>query len=168
MYTNVLKSILFAIGGLIGLLILISVALIIFVDTSVCKPWVERAAADALGMEVRVGGRMGFSFFPDLHVRLDDIRIQNRRMDIASAKEANLEIALLPLLYREVRIRKIGRAAVPGKMGFVAMTMSYLVSNAVWMKPVFMGCLLLRAGRRQRRQHPLRRPRAPSPRSSWP
>jgi hypothetical protein len=38
MYTNVLKSILIAIVGLIGLLILISVALIIFVDTSDYKP----------------------------------------------------------------------------------------------------------------------------------
>jgi AsmA protein len=107
MYTNVLKSILIAIVGLIGLLILISVALIIFVDTSDYKPRMERAASDALGMEVRVGGRLGLSFFPDLHVRLDDVHIQNRGMDIASAKEANLEIALLPLLHKEVRIRRI-------------------------------------------------------------
>jgi AsmA protein len=83
MYTNVLKSILIAIVGLIGLLILISVALIIFVDTSDYKPRMERAASDALGMEVRVGGRLGLSFFPDLHVRLDDVHIQNRGMDIA-------------------------------------------------------------------------------------
>jgi hypothetical protein len=61
MYTNMLKSILIAIVGLIGLLILISVALIIFIDTSVYKPRMERAASDALGMEVRVGGRLGLS-----------------------------------------------------------------------------------------------------------
>ena len=108
MYTNVLKSILIAIVGLIGLLIIISVALIIFVDTSDYKPLIERAATDALGMEVRVGGRLGFRFFPDLHVRLDDVHLRNLGMDIASASEANLEIALLPLLHKEVRIRKIG------------------------------------------------------------
>jgi uncharacterized protein involved in outer membrane biogenesis len=108
MYTNMLKSILIAIVGLIGLLILISVALIIFIDTSVYKPRMERAASDALGMEVRVGGRVGIGFFPGLQVKFDDIYIRNRRMDIASAKGASLEIALLPLLYKEVRISRIG------------------------------------------------------------
>jgi AsmA protein len=103
-----LKNILFAIVGLVGLLVLISVALIFFVDTSVYKPPLERAASEALGMEVRVGGRLGIGFFPGLQVGLDDVRIRNREIDIASAKEASLEIALLPLLHKEVRIRRIG------------------------------------------------------------
>ncbi len=103
-----LKIILFAIVGLIGLLILISVALYFFVDTSVYKPRLERAASEALGVEVHVGGRLGIAFFPGLHLRLDDVHIRNREMDIASAKEASLEIAYLPLLYKEVRITKIG------------------------------------------------------------
>ena len=102
-----LKSILFVIVGLIGLLILISVALFFIVDTSVYKPRLERAASDALGMEVHVGGRLAFGFFPGLHFRLDDMYVRNRWMDIASAKEARLEIALLPLLHKEVLIRRI-------------------------------------------------------------
>jgi AsmA protein len=102
-----LKSILLAIVGLIGLLILISVALFFIVDTSAYKPRLERAASDALGMEVHVGGRLEIGIFPRLHVRLDDVHIRNRGMDIASAKEARLEIALLPLLHKEVLIRRI-------------------------------------------------------------
>jgi AsmA protein len=102
-----LKSIFFAIVGLIGLLILISVALFFFVDTSVYKPRLERVASEALGMEVHVGGRLGIAFFSGLHVRLDDVHIRNRETEIASAKEANLEIALLPLLHKEVRIWRI-------------------------------------------------------------
>jgi uncharacterized protein involved in outer membrane biogenesis len=43
-----------------------------------------------------------------VHVRLDDVHILNREMDIASAEEASLEIALLSLLHKEVRIRRIG------------------------------------------------------------
>jgi uncharacterized protein involved in outer membrane biogenesis len=101
-----LKIILYAIVGLIGLLILIAVVLF-FVDTSVYKPRLERAASEALGMEVHIGGRLGISLFPGLHVRLDDVHIRNREMDIASAEEAGLEIALLPLLHKEVRIRRI-------------------------------------------------------------
>ena len=89
-----LKRILFAMAGLIGLLILISVAFILFVDTDVYKPRVERAASEALGMEVRVSGRLGIGFFPGLRIKLADVHIRNREMDIASAKEALLEIAL--------------------------------------------------------------------------
>lgn len=102
-----LKYILFAIGGFIGLLIFICVALFIFVDTSVYKPRLEKAASEALGMEVRIGGRLGIAFSSNLNLRLDDVHIRNREMDFASAKEARLEIDFLPLLHKEVRIRKI-------------------------------------------------------------
>lgn len=103
-----LKSVFFAIVGIIGLFIIISVALLFFVDTSVYKPRLEMAASEALGMEVHVGGRLGISFFPGLHVRLDDVHIRNQEMDIASVEKASLGIALLPLLHKEVRIKKIG------------------------------------------------------------
>ncbi|MCX5906395.1 MAG: AsmA family protein, partial [Deltaproteobacteria bacterium] len=66
-----LKSIFFAIVGLIGLLILITVALFFFVGTSGYKSRLERAASEALGMEVHVGGRLKIAIFPELHIRLD-------------------------------------------------------------------------------------------------
>jgi uncharacterized protein involved in outer membrane biogenesis len=103
-----LKSILFAIVGIIGLVVLITVALFFFVDTSVYKPRLERVASEALGMEVRVDGRLRIGFFPGLRIRLDDVHIRNRGLEITSAKEASLEISLLPLLHKEVRIRRIG------------------------------------------------------------
>ncbi|MBI4632318.1 MAG: AsmA family protein [Deltaproteobacteria bacterium] len=106
--SKLLKRILFIIAGLVGLIILTAGALFLFVDTSVYKPRLETAASDALGMEVRVGGRLGIGFFPGLQIRLDDLSIRNRGMDVISAKEACLEIALLPLLCREVRIMRIG------------------------------------------------------------
>ena len=102
-----LKSILFTVVGLIGLIILIAVALLFFVDTGVYKPRLERVASEALGMEVHIGGRLGIGFFPGLQVGLDDVRIRNRGMEIASAKEVGLAIALLPLLQKEVRIKRI-------------------------------------------------------------
>ncbi len=105
--TRTLKIILFTIAGLVGLLILSSLALIFFVDAGVYKPRLEKAASEALRMEVHVGGRPGIVFFPDLQVRLDDVRVRNRGTDVASAKEANLKIALLPLLHGEVRFVRI-------------------------------------------------------------
>jgi hypothetical protein len=32
-------------------------------------------------MEVRIGGRLGFSLFPGFHVTLEDVRIRNRGAD---------------------------------------------------------------------------------------
>ena len=103
-----MKSILFVIAGLMGLLILISVAIILFLDTGVFKSRLEKAASEALGMEVRVGGRLEIDYFPRLRMRLDDVHIRNQAMDVASAKEASVEVALLPLLRKEVRIRRVG------------------------------------------------------------
>ena len=98
----------FAAGGLFALLILAAVALVLFVDVNAHKPGLEAAASDALGMEVRIGGRLGIGLTPGLHVALEDVRIRNRGADVASAKETVLGIELLPLLHKEVRIVKIG------------------------------------------------------------
>jgi hypothetical protein len=103
-----LKRILLPIVGLLGTLILISIAIYYFIDTNVYKSRLERAASEALGMEIHISGRLGIVIFPGLHLRLDDVHIRNRGMDIASAEEARLEIALFPLLHKEVRITNIG------------------------------------------------------------
>jgi uncharacterized protein involved in outer membrane biogenesis len=101
------KIILYTIGGLVGLFVIIAAALHIFVDANAYKPRLEAAASDALGMEVKIGGKMGFSLFPGLQVTLDDVHIRNRGTDLVSAKEASLGIDLFPLLHKEVRIVKI-------------------------------------------------------------
>jgi AsmA protein len=101
------KILLYAIGGLAGLLVIIAAALHFFVDANSYKPRLEAAASDALGMEVRIGGKTGFSLFPGLQVTLDDVQIRNRGTDLVSAQEARLGIDLLPLLYKEVRINYI-------------------------------------------------------------
>jgi AsmA protein len=105
--TKPLKSILFAVVGLLGLLILVCVVLLFVVDTNVYKSRLERAASKSSGMEVRVGGRLGIAFGPGLQVRLDDVHIRNQGVDVASASEARLELALLPLLHKKVQIRGI-------------------------------------------------------------
>jgi uncharacterized protein involved in outer membrane biogenesis len=98
---------LFAAGGIVSLLILAAVALDLFVDVNTLKPRLEAVASDALGMEVRIGGRLGIGLFPGLHITVEDLRIRNRGADVASAKKAFLGIALPPLLHKEIRVVKI-------------------------------------------------------------
>jgi uncharacterized protein involved in outer membrane biogenesis len=105
---NQRKIALFAAGGLFALLLLAAVALVLFVDVNAHKPLLEAAASDALGMEVRIGGKLGIGLFPDFHITVEDVRIRNRGADVASAKETVLGIELLPLLHKELRVVKIG------------------------------------------------------------
>jgi uncharacterized protein involved in outer membrane biogenesis len=106
--TNKRKITLFAAGGLVALLFLTAVALVLFVDVNALKPRLEAAASDALGMEVRIGGRLGIGLFPGFHIVAADLRIRNRGADVASAKKTFLGIELLPLLHKEIRVVKIG------------------------------------------------------------
>jgi uncharacterized protein involved in outer membrane biogenesis len=105
---NQRKIALFAAGGLFALLLLAAVAFVLFVDVNAHKPWLEAAASDALGMEVRIGGKLGIGFFPGFNITVEDVRIRNRGTDVASAKETVLGIELLPLLHKELRVVKIG------------------------------------------------------------
>jgi len=105
---NQRKIALFAAGGLFALLLLAAVAFVLFVDVNAHKPRLEAAASDALGMEVRIGGRLGIGLFPGFHITVEDVRIRNRGADVASAKETVLGIELLPLLRKELRIVTIG------------------------------------------------------------
>jgi uncharacterized protein involved in outer membrane biogenesis len=102
-----LKIILCAVGGFFALLVFIAIAVYYFVDVNKYKPGLETAASKALGMEVKVGGRLRIALFPGLRVKLEDVHIQNRGVDFASAKEARLKIKLLPLLLKKVRLGKV-------------------------------------------------------------
>ena len=98
---------LLAISGLVGLLVLVGVAAVLFVDANAYKPRLEAAASAALGMDVTIGGRLGIGFFPPFLITLEDVRIRNRGMDIASAQEARLGISLMSLIHDELKIGKI-------------------------------------------------------------
>ncbi|MFA5083217.1 MAG: AsmA family protein [Hydrogenophilaceae bacterium] len=102
-----IRNISLAIGALIGLLVLVAVALRLFLDVDAYKPRFEAAATRVLGLEVRVGGRLGVGFFPGLLVTLEDVHLRNRGADIAAARQVRLGIDFLPLLKNEVRVGMI-------------------------------------------------------------
>jgi uncharacterized protein involved in outer membrane biogenesis len=98
-------------GGFVAFLVLAAAALVFFVDVNAHKPRLETAASETLGMEVRIGGRMGIGLFPGFHVALEDVRIRKRGTDLVSARKAALGIELLPLLRKEIRIGRIALQA---------------------------------------------------------
>jgi len=102
-----IKTISFVIAALIGLLVLAAIALSLFLDINAYKPRFEAAASGMMGMEVRVGGRLGIGFFPNLLVTLNDVHIRNRGTEVVAAKEARIRVDFLPLFRKKVLIQKI-------------------------------------------------------------
>jgi AsmA protein len=102
-----LKNIGYTIGALIGLLVLVAVALFLFLDVNAYKPRFEAAVSEALGLEVRVGGRLGIGFFPNLLVTLEDVHIRNRGADVATARKIRIGIDFFTLLHQGVQIEQI-------------------------------------------------------------
>lgn len=102
-----LKIILSIAGGLVGLLILVVLGLLFFVDAEVYKPRLEAHLSHAFGTEVKVEGRVGISVFPGGVVTLQEIHIRNRGAELATIAEARLGVDLLALLRKELRIGTI-------------------------------------------------------------
>ncbi|MHB8455585.1 MAG: AsmA family protein [Acidiferrobacterales bacterium] len=101
------KIILVAVGAFICLIIIVVGSLFLFADLNAFKPRIEAAAAGTLGMDVRIGGRLGIGFSPGLFIMLADVHIRNGKVDVVSAKKARLWVDLPSLFQGEVRIKKI-------------------------------------------------------------
>ena len=102
-----LKIILMVASGFVFLLVFVVVALLFFVDANTYKPRLEAAASRALGMDVRIGGRLGIDLFPGLDITLEEVHIGNQGADVASVKEARIGIDLFPLFQKKIRIGTI-------------------------------------------------------------
>jgi uncharacterized protein involved in outer membrane biogenesis len=105
------KLILFALGGLTGLVVL-GVVVAALRLRLYARPRLESVASEAMGMEFSVGGGLAIHFLPSLHVEVADVRVRNRGTDVASGRELDLGLALLPLLHRDIRIETIALSGV--------------------------------------------------------
>ena len=104
--SNSRKPILFAVGGVVGVLVLVGAVVLLVLGVST-RRHVQTRASDALGMEVTVGGRLNVGFFPSFHIAMENVQIRNRGSEVASAAQAGLWIELFPLLQGQVRIDKV-------------------------------------------------------------
>jgi uncharacterized protein involved in outer membrane biogenesis len=105
--TKKAKAITYAVGALVGLLVLAAIALSLFLDVNAYKPRLEAAVSDMMGMDVKVGGPLAIDFFPNVLVTLKDVHVRNRGTEVVTARSARVGVEFLPLLHKEVRIRHI-------------------------------------------------------------
>ena len=97
------KKVLFVLGGGTAALVLAVVVFALTFDINSYRPRIEAAASGATGLEVRINGKMGLSFFP-FGVSAKDIHVANKGGEIISLENLKLGAELMPLLKKQLKV----------------------------------------------------------------
>jgi AsmA protein len=96
-------------AGALVLLIAVIVALPLLIPTSVYKQRIVAIVKAQTGRDLVIGGDVGLSFFPQLAVKIDDVRLSNaswaKDADMASMKEMRAALEIMPLFHGAVEIK---------------------------------------------------------------
>jgi uncharacterized protein involved in outer membrane biogenesis len=97
------KKVLFILGVCAFALVLAVVVLALTFDINSHRLRIEAAASGATGLEVRINGKMGLSFFP-FGLSAKDIHVTNKGDEIISIETLKLGAELMPLLNKQLKI----------------------------------------------------------------
>lgn len=99
------KKVLFITTGIITLVVAIILALLL--DIKAFKPQIEAAASNAVGMDVRIRGRMSIALVPGFGISMKGVSVQNRGVDVVTIEKMRIGLKLIPLMRREVQISRV-------------------------------------------------------------
>ncbi len=99
-----MKKVLVVLGILVGLVVVAVIALLVLVDVNAYKPRIEAAAADALGMELKIQGKAALRLVPSVGISVADVRLRNRGTELASLGSLRIGVKLVPLLSRRLQV----------------------------------------------------------------
>ena len=97
------KKVLFICGGGVVAVVLALVIFALTFDINSYRPRIEAAASGATGLEVRVNGKMGLSFFP-FGISARDVHVANRGDEIMSLENLKLGAELMSLLKKQLKV----------------------------------------------------------------
>jgi uncharacterized protein involved in outer membrane biogenesis len=104
---SIRKKVLFITTGVITIVVFAGILALLF-NIKAFKPQIEAAASTALGMDVRIKGRMGIALFPCFGLSLKDVNVRNRGLDIVTIEKMRIGLKLIPLVRSEIKITQIG------------------------------------------------------------
>lgn len=100
------KKVVFVTTGAIALVV-VAIVVALLINIQAFKPRIEAAASSALGMDVRIEGRLGFALVPGFGISMKGVSVRNRGGDVAVVEKMGIGLQLVPLLRREVRISRL-------------------------------------------------------------
>jgi uncharacterized protein involved in outer membrane biogenesis len=90
-------------GGIVLLIVIAAIVALLLFDINSYKSRIETAASEATGLEVRIKGRMGLSFFP-FGISAKDIQVANSGSEILHLESLKLRVKLISLLKKELKV----------------------------------------------------------------
>ncbi len=94
---TIIKLTLFMVVCATVLFIIATTAARAIVNNGVYTHWFEKAASDAVGLEITINGRPDITFFPRLSVRAYGAHLRNAGEDIIVAREAEITPQIISL-----------------------------------------------------------------------
>ena len=100
-------------GGVVVLIVIAAIVAVLLFNINAYKSKIETAASGATGLDVRIKGRMGLSFFP-FGISAKDIHVANKGGEILSLERLKLRVELMPLLKKATQSDRL-RACQTGR-----------------------------------------------------
>jgi AsmA protein len=97
------KKVLFIFGAGAAAAVLTVLIFILTFDINSYMPRIEAVASRTTGLEVRINGKMGISFFP-FGISAKDIRVASKGSEILSLESLNVGVEFMPLLKKQIKV----------------------------------------------------------------
>lgn len=101
------KKVFFVTAGVITLVVF-AVILALLLNIQAFKPQIEAAVSNALGMEVRIKGRLGIDLFPGIGISLKSVSVRKGGADVVTVEKMRIGLRFIPLTRHEVRVSRVG------------------------------------------------------------
>ncbi len=104
-----LKYILWAIGGLIVIVVIVVAYVAATFDPEKYKPEIVKLVKEKTGRTLTIDGKIGLTFFPKIGAAVDRVALSepNGTKEFARIGEARVAVALLPLLSKQVIVDQV-------------------------------------------------------------
>jgi uncharacterized protein involved in outer membrane biogenesis len=100
------KKVFFITTGAI-ILIVGAIVLVLLLNLQAFKPRIEAVASNALGMEVRIKGRLGIDLVPVFGISLRNVSLQRKGADVATVEKMRIGLGFIPLTRHEVQLSRV-------------------------------------------------------------
>lgn len=99
------------VSGLVGLLVLLAIAVVLWIDPNDYRGEIEKRATAATGRPLHIGGKLDLKIFPWIALQVSDVSLGNPAgygsEPFLTVKRADVGVKLLPLLHKELEVRRI-------------------------------------------------------------
>ena len=96
------KSLMIA-GGVVVLIVIAAIVAALLFDINSYKSKIETAVSEATGLDFRITGKMGLSFFP-FGISAKNVHVANKGGEILSLESLKLRVELIPLLKKQLKV----------------------------------------------------------------